>query len=221
MKPLVDADEILKKLASECVMQSENLRATVRELTLKALQSRELSLNQIKQVVKMVTEGINLGAASSSADTGKVLSDALAGVDDALLRAARASHLALRQTTNGGQEFHDSYLKKAVDDLGKWEKEWLKIVQQAANGANEKVKAQWVTILEQMPAGHTETGAQVAATVQEFGDRMHTTVRQQREAGMKAAHMLSQNFAALASGVLIGMSEGLQSHGKKSPESTS
>lgn len=37
MKPLMDADEALKKLASESVKQGENLRQTVRELTLKAL----------------------------------------------------------------------------------------------------------------------------------------------------------------------------------------
>ena len=216
MKPLMDADEALKKLASESVKQGENLRQTVRELTLKALQSRELSLVQVKQVIKMVTEGINLGATTSKMDTGKLLSDALAGMDDALLKTAQASHLALQQTTNAGQDFQDSYLKKALDDLEKWESEWLKTVQQAAKSADEKVKAQWASVLQQTPAGHTKTGAQIAATMQEFGDRMHSTMRQQREVGIKAAHMLSQNFAALASGVLIGMSEGLQSQSKKS-----
>ena len=156
----------------------------MRELTLKALQSRELSLVQVKQVIKMVTEGINLGATTSKMDTGKLLSDALAGMDDALLKAAQASHLALQQTTNAGQDFQDSYLKKALDDLEKWESEWLKTVQQAAKSADEKVKAQWASVLQQTPAGHTKTGAQIAATMQEFGDRMHSTMRQQREVGI-------------------------------------
>jgi hypothetical protein len=34
-------------------------------------------------------------------------------------------------------------------------------------------------------------------------------MRKQRETGFKTAHLLTQNFATLASGILIGMSEGL------------
>jgi hypothetical protein len=34
-------------------------------------------------------------------------------------------------------------------------------------------------------------------------------MRAQRETGFKTAHLLTQNFAILASGILIGMSEGL------------
>ena len=34
-------------------------------------------------------------------------------------------------------------------------------------------------------------------------------MREQRETSFKAAHLLTQNFATLASGILIGMSEGV------------
>ena len=37
----IDTDEVLKQMASEAVKQSENLRVTVRDLTLKALHTRD------------------------------------------------------------------------------------------------------------------------------------------------------------------------------------
>ena len=60
-KLTLDVDEVLKKLASESVKQGENLHAAVRDLTLKALQGRELSLSQIKSVLATVTQGVNMG----------------------------------------------------------------------------------------------------------------------------------------------------------------
>ncbi len=205
----IDVDEVLKKLSSEAVKQGENLRAAIRDLTLKALQGRELSLVQIKSVLASVTQGVNLGTTGSKIDVEKAFADAFAGMDDALLKAAQASHIALQQLTKAGED-QQSYLKKALNDLEHYEDEFIKTVQQAADGADAKVKAQWAGVLGQMKMGDTETGAQVAATMQQFGEGMQAAMRQQREAGLKTAHMLSQNFATLASGVLIGLSEGVQ-----------
>ncbi|MCU0765496.1 MAG: hypothetical protein MUF32_05755, partial [Burkholderiaceae bacterium] len=65
MKPMIDTDAVLTQMTAQAVAQGESLRSTVRDLTLQALQSRELSLAQIKSVIKSVTEGVNLGAMQS------------------------------------------------------------------------------------------------------------------------------------------------------------
>ena len=72
----MNTDEVLKGLARESVKQSENLRSAVRELTLNALRGRELTLGEIKRVIRTVTEGVNLGAATSKMDADVVLSEA-------------------------------------------------------------------------------------------------------------------------------------------------
>ena len=54
----VDVDEVLKKLASQSIKRGEKVRATVHDLTLKALQRRELTLDQIKKVLEGITEGV-------------------------------------------------------------------------------------------------------------------------------------------------------------------
>ena len=43
----IDVDHVLKSLASQSIKQGSNVRAAVRDLTLKALQQRELTLDQI------------------------------------------------------------------------------------------------------------------------------------------------------------------------------
>jgi hypothetical protein len=210
IKPPFDTDEVLKTMASECVKQGENLRAGVRELTLKALQTRELSLGQIKQVVGSVTQGVNLGAVGPGINTEKALADALAGMDDALLKAAQASQIALQQLGRAGEDFEHSQMKKALDDLERMEDEFLGTVKQASEGANAQLKGQWAGVLQNMKTGSTETGAQVATMMQQYGEQMQAAMRAQRRVGLKTAHLLGQNFATLASGVLIGLTEALQ-----------
>jgi hypothetical protein len=210
IKPLFDTDEVLKNIARECVKQGENLRAGVRELTLKALQTRELSLGQIKQVVGSVTQGVNLGAVGPGINTEKALADALAGMDDALLKAAQASQIALQQLGRAGEDFEQSQVKKALDELERMEDEFLGTVRQASEGANAQLQGQWAGVLKNMKAGSTETGAQVATMMQQYGEQMQAAMRAQRRSGLKTAHQLGQNFATLASGVLIGLTEALQ-----------
>jgi hypothetical protein len=213
MTQAIVVDEALKKMASEAVKQGGNLRAAVRDLTIKALRTRELSLGQIREVLHSVTEGINSGAVKAKIDVEKPFADALAGMDDALLKAVHASQIALQQLTEHDVDFEDSKIKKALNDLERLENEFLKTVKQTNETTSKQVQAQWAGVLQHTPAGATATGARVQALMEQFSAPVRTAVRQQREAGMKAAHMLTQNFGTLASGVLIGLSEGL--HGPK------
>ncbi|UCG98011.1 MAG: hypothetical protein JSW31_02445 [Burkholderiales bacterium] len=209
MRPMIDADEMLKQMTAQAVSQGESLRSTVRDLTLQALQSRELSLAQIKSVVGSVAEGVNLGAIQGQLDTDKVFSQALAGMDDALLKVVEASRIALHQIT-GEREFRDSKLKKSLDDLERLEDEFLATVKKATSGAGAPFKSQWSGALQESMSAGTATGAQVVAMMDQYGDQVRKAARAQRDAGFRAVHALAQNFATLASGVLIGLTEAMQ-----------
>src|SRR5215207_1369104 len=138
----MDADEVLKGLAQESVKQGENLRSAVRELT----------LDQIKRVVGAVTQGVNLGAASSKLDPNQVLGEAFSGMDEAVLRAVQANHLALQQLPAQGQSLRDSQFKKALDDLERLEDEFIKTVKDATKKGNQQLRAQWASVLQQKEA---------------------------------------------------------------------
>jgi hypothetical protein len=206
----MDADEVLKGLAQESVKQGENLRSAVRELTLSALRGRELTVDQIKRVVGAVTQGVNLGAASSKLDPNQVLGEAFSGMDEAVLRAVQANHLALQQLSAQGQSLRDSQFKKALDDLERLEDEFIKTVKDATKKGNQQLRAQWASVLQQKEADGTATQTQIEQTLEEFGDRMRDAVRQQRRTALKATEAVMENFATLTSGILIGLTEGLQ-----------
>jgi len=206
----MNADEVLKSLAQESVKQSENLRVAVREVTLNALRGRELTVDQIKRVVKSVTEGVNLGAATSKLDADKVLSEAFSGMDEAVLKAVQANHIALQQLSAQGQSLRDSQLKRALDDLERLEDEFLGAVKEATRKGNKQLREQWASVLQRKEADGTATHSQIEKTLEEFGERMHEAVKQQRRMALKATESMAENFATLASGVLIGLTEGLQ-----------
>jgi len=207
--PAIDVDQWLKSLASRSIKQGSNVRATVRHLTLKALQQRELTLDQIRTVLQSITEGVTLGVAKRGIKVEKALSDTVAGMDDALLKAVEASNVALHRLTGEGYDYEDSNLKKALDELERLEDGLLQSIVQATESASEKLKAPWDRVLEKTKRSGTATGAQVASTIRDYAKRAQAAMRAQRETGFKTAYLLTQNFATLASGILIGMSEGL------------
>lgn len=210
-----DSDEMLKQMASQAVTQGENLRETVHNLTLQALKTRELTLEQIKGVLKAVTAGVNLGAATPSVDASKAFSEALRGMDQALLKAVQASHLALQQVVSQGKEFNESQMKKTLDDLERLEDQFLDSIKQASEGATSKVQEQWSELLKHTKHAGTDSGAQAMRTMEEFRNRMTATMRETRAATFKAAHAFSENFATLTSGILIGLSEALLDKGQQ------
>ena len=210
----MDTDEVLKGLARESVKQGENLRSAVRELTLNALKGRELTLSEIKRVVRSVSEGVNLGATASKLDGERVLGEALAGMDDAVLRAVQANHIALQQLSAQGQSLRESHVKKALSELERLEDEFVASVKEATKKGSKQLKDQWASVLQQKQAVGLETAAQIEATMEQFGDQMREVVKQQRRTALKTAEVMAENFTTLANGILIGLTEGLQ-QGKK------
>ena len=167
----MDVDQVLKSLASQSMKQGSNVRTAVRDLTLKAMQQRELTLDQIRKVLRSVTEGVNLGVATRELKAEKALSDTVAGMDDALLKAVEASNVALHRFTGEGYDFEDSNLKQALDELEKLEDEFLRSIATASETASEKFRAPWRRVLEKTRLSGTATGTEVASTMQDYAKR--------------------------------------------------
>lgn len=206
-----DVDQVLKALASQSVKQGGNVRMAVRDLTLKALQQRELTLNQIGKVLRSVIAGAHLGLAKRETRVEKALGDTVAGMDDALLKAVHASEVALHRATGKGYDYEDSNLKQALDELERLEDEFLNSLAYATASVSDRLSAPWQAVLKSTRLSGTAAGAHAASTARDYARRAQLAMRAQRETSFKAAHLLTQNFATLASGVLIGMSEALGS----------
>lgn len=66
-------DRVLKSLASQSFKQGSDVRTAVRNQTLKTLQPRELTLDQIGCVLRSVAEGVTAGVATREIKVEKVL----------------------------------------------------------------------------------------------------------------------------------------------------
>jgi hypothetical protein len=69
----------------------------------------------------------------------------------------------------------------------------------------------WQHVLEAMKVKGSDSGAKAASTVEQMMSQTQQAVRAGRASGLKAAQAMLDSYSALVSGVLIGMSEGLQS----------
>ena len=212
IKSGIDQDALVTMFAEASAKQGEALRKAVSNATLQALQGRELTLDSIKKVVKSIAGAASLGAArnpASAVDVEAMLGKALAGIDSALLQAVEANRKALEQFVGRGAGLQEGPLKEAVGNLEKMEDMFFAAVSKATQ-ASGPLQPAWENALGSMRMKGTDTGAQASAVVEQLMEQAKTALRDGRASSMRAAQAMLDSYAALVSGVLIGMSEGLQ-----------
>jgi hypothetical protein len=214
LKSGIDQDALIAQFASASAKQTEQLRKAVGDATLAALQGRELSLKNVRAVIKSVTQAASTGAQqNTTVDAEALLDQAVTGMDDALLQAVEANRIALQRFVDQGMGLQEQQLKKAVNDLEKYEDVLLEAVKKNTADATAQMASHWGPVLEKMQAGGTASGHQAAAMAEQFHEQMSTlqkAVRDSRAAGVRAAQTLAESYTALVSGVLIGMSDAIK-----------
>lgn len=210
----IDQDAISKMFSQASVKQGDALRKAVSEATLKALQGRELTMGNVRKVLKSVTAATTVGAAQNIAapmDVEAMLTKAFAGMDGALLQAVQAHHKALQQFVDQGTGLHEKQLKGAIANIENMEDTFYETVTKASQVAGGPIQKSWEHVLEAMKIKGTHTGVHAAETIEELMARTRSMVRDNRAANAKTAQAMLDSYAALVSGVLIGMADGLQS----------
>lgn len=209
----IDQDALIEMFSSASAKQGAALRKAVGAATLEALQARELTLKNIRGVLKSVTEAASAGAANSKLplpDVETLLGQALAGMDAALLQAVEAHRRALEQFVARGVDLQEKQLKGALASLEQMEDTFFAAVGKAAKGAGTPLQGPWDKALEAMRLKGTTSGVLAHQSVEQMLAQAQSALREGRSSGLKAAQALLQGYSALVSGVLIGMSEGLQ-----------
>jgi hypothetical protein len=214
-KTFFDQDALISAFENATAQQSTQLRQAVHGATLQALQGREMTMKNVRAAVRSVAEAASTGAARNlnpGIDVEAMLDKAVAGMDDALLKAVEAHRAALQQLAAQGADLREKHLRKALDDLEHFEDSMVAALKKAASGAaGAPLGDAWGQVLQRMQqAGGTAAGAQAAATVEQMVDQMHSAVRSSRAAGMRAAQALAESYSAMVSGVLIGMSQAMR-----------
>ena len=211
-QPMFDQNALIDMFENATAKGSAQLRQAVSQATLQALQGRELTLGNIRKALKSVSDAASMGAAKNvnpGIDPEALLDKAVAGMDDALLKAVEANRTALQQFATQGADLRDKHLKKALSDLEKMEDTMFAALKKTAETAGAPLASAWGQVMEKMQAGGTQSGAQASATAEQLVSQMQNTVREGRAAGLRAAQAMAEGYATMVSGVLLGMSEAL------------
>jgi hypothetical protein len=206
-----DPDALISMFENASTAQSARLQKAVTEATLAALRGRELTLANIRSSLDAVTKAVTLGAAKNplgSAGVEGLLDRAVAGMDAALVKAVQANQTALQQFADRGVDLREKHLKKALDDLDRFDELLIGAIKKAGAAAGP-MAGPWNQVMEKLQAGGTMSGLSAAKTVEEFAEQMQSAIRSSRHAGVRAATALAESYAAMASGVLVGLSEAL------------
>lgn len=215
IKSGIDQDAIIQMFSQATAKQGESLRKAVSEATLKGLQGRELTMENIRKVLKSVTQASSAGAALNSAgpaDIETMLGKAFAGMDSALLQAVEANRKALEQFAAQGVDMQGKQMKSALANIEKMEDMFFDAVGKAAKESSGPLQGPWEQVLSAMKLHGTSTGSQASEAIEQLMEQSRSALRNSRASSVKAAQAMMDSYTALVSGVLIGMSEGL-SHG--------
>ncbi|MCE5182867.1 MAG: hypothetical protein LLG15_13845 [Betaproteobacteria bacterium] len=211
---ILSPDEI-KQAISTSIEQGTDIRENVRNLTLQALKTRKLSVDEIKSVIGPVIEGISLGAAKRAGEMKSAVTEGLAGLDEALSKAAEATQLALQQLTSQARDFSESDLDWALINLKRMEEEFLGTVSLVADSATDRIKQEMKDLVAHARRTGTDTGSKVAETMNLLGNKVSATLHESKVTGKDAAREMSVRLAALAGGILAGMADALHEKAEK------
>jgi predicted transcriptional regulator len=212
----IDQEALISKFSEASARQGEAIRKTVTEATLKALQGRELTLKNIKQVLETVAKAASTGAAGSAlpaADVQTLLAKAVAGMDGALEKAVQANRTALQQIIDRGADLRETQVKKALGEIEKMEDALFAALRKAADGSQASLEGPWAGVLKATQGKGTGTGAQASATITQLMDSAQSNLKRGRALGLSASQAMFGSYATFVSGVLIGMSDALQQGG--------
>lgn len=203
----------LSAAVSDSVQSRGDIRTQVRDLTLRALQTRKLDTEGIRQVVRAVVEGIGLASERRGGEIGQAVATAVAGLDDALSKAAHATRLAVQELVSQGRDFTAQDLERALEDLKITEQALFDTLAQVADGAGAVAKRELKAAAEHLARTGSDTGAIVKGALDELGNRLSATLAAGQGNGKETARAVSVRLAETASGILAGIADALREKG--------
>ena len=131
-------------------------------------------------------------------------------MDPAVVKADEANRRALEQFVDQGVELRETKMKKALADIEKMEDALYGSVDKAIADAGKTLQGPWASALEGLKVKGSATGSSATAALEQLTARSRDAVRQGRAQAQSTVDAWMDHYTALARGVLIGMSEGLE-----------
>jgi len=200
--------------ARAAVESGENIRDAMRNITMAALSRGQLDAQETKRVVRSVLQGASLGVSKAGDKSRQVLSESLAGIDEALAKSAEATKLAIEEAAGRLRDYGKHDLERSFNDMRTLEGMLLETVKDVAEHSAAEAQEILQSLLRHAKDSGTTTGATVKSAITALEQKLGRTLREVAAAGSDAALSTSSNLAEAAAGFLAGIAEVLDAKAK-------
>lgn len=202
----------LKDAVRTAVNSGTNVHQQVKAITLTALTSRQLDMENINSVTEAVGKGINEGMSTQGEQAKEVFKQAATALDDALAIAAEASKLAIEEAASRVTEYSRHDLNDAIKDLQAMEGSFLDTLAKVAKDSNQVMAEIVNDFITHTAQSGTAVGKQTLIALEALKDisQLSKTVL------VSSTVATVSTLAQIGSGILLGIAESLQAaHSKK------
>ncbi|MES2408612.1 MAG: DUF6781 family protein [Pseudomonadota bacterium] len=210
----VETLETIKQEARQAGADGLDIHARIHEITLRALEQRKLSVNEIKAVLASVSAGINLGLAERGGDITQSLREAINGMDQAVVKFAQSTQLMIQEMLGNGREFRTGELQQSLQALRETERMLMDALRQAATTSTDLLVVETNRVASHLKASGSDAGGQARETLSLLVTRLRATAHAAKTSAGLAVRDVSSRMALVASGVLTGAGEALRNKAK-------
>ena len=201
----------------DALVDGVNIRETVHNLTLRALNADRLNIDSIRRITTAVVNGVHEGAQkqlvapSNQTEAAKSqITEAVSGLDSALARVAEATKLAMQEAAGRAHKFSDKELVRTKSDLEGLESILLDTLQNTASATKGVLSDILHDIATHAKNNGTVVGAQLKETLAIFAQQAASIGHVQLDAGAHLAQSTADFIQKIASGVLSGIKDHTQ-----------
>lgn len=202
-------NEQLQDVIQEAVETGQDIKETVRRITIKALTESKLDTQSIRQVASSVVKGAGLGASSHGSETKDALKKAVSGLDEALSKAAEASKLVMEEAVGRSEEFSSHDLKRTLNDIQGLEELFLETLRDAAKGSKDQISIILHDLAEHAQHSGTAVGTQLKEGLTDLVKQVSDIGKVQLELGTESVKTTGSLLARLTAGMLEGIADSL------------
>lgn len=208
----IDQQQEVKDAVRTAVKSGTDVHQQIKAITLKALTSRQLDVENIKSVTEAVSNGINEGMATQVEHSKEVFMQAATALDEALAIAAEASKLAIEEAVSRVNEYSQHDLNDAIKSLQQMEGSFLDTLAKVAKGSNQVVADIVSDFIAHAGQSGTAVGKQALIALEGLKDMPQIS----KSILISNTVTTASTLAQIGSGILLGIAESLQaSHSKK------
>lgn len=199
--------EELKSAVREAVASGRDLQDRVRQLMIASMHSMGVDMSRMQETIRAALEGVEAGI--SPQDSGATVRQAVAGIEDALVQAAEASSLAIREAAGHAGEFARDDLKRAIDELATLEQRFIQTLAAAGKAGSQAAQAGFADMQRHLEASGSAFGAQLTTHVGTLRELLAQRGQEGLQAGADAAVKTAEQLGKLAASLLTGIGQGL------------